>query len=216
MKPLLTILLLPFFLSAYAQDDAALNSTWKDSARFYVKELKQGALLVGLASRAKAIAALQQAGKTKEASEIFYDQRAENREIVSAFRMAFSFCPVYFFFSDSMDAPLAGKKSGYLLNDSLETDHTIIIQESYFMIAQKGAPQKFIPSDQTQPDLEASRQSLLKETIVIYDHQLRQMKAPFPYYAQEPFPGTLSSTNWKSKVETLNKKLISFYRRSWE
>ena len=117
--------------------------------------------------------------------------------------------------ADSTDALLQGKRSGFFLNDSLETDPSITLHENFFMIAEKGNPALPHKNDPTQSaDGEQSERSYLNETIVIRDSRLRQMKSPFPYYAQEPFPLNVTQTNWEQKVKTLNAKLNSFYRKS--
>ncbi|MFI5135239.1 MAG: hypothetical protein ACHQD9_05265 [Chitinophagales bacterium] len=109
---------------------------------------------------------------------------------------------------------LGGKRTGYFLDDSLKVDPSISLKEIFFMIAEEGNPHRQIKYDATQPQREQSEPSYMNGTIVIYDHQLRLLKDPFPYYAQEPFPQNLSSSNWKSKVISLDKKLQSFYKKS--
>jgi hypothetical protein len=201
--------------SAAAQETAPLNATWKDSARIYIRQLKEGALLVRLHSRAVAIAKLRAVGNTRDANTIESIQREENKEIVRAFRIQFDFCKVYFFFGDSTDAILLGKRSGFFLNDSLQIDPAISLKENFFMIAEKGNPDlqhKYDPTQQSNQD--KSERSLLNETIVVLDQNLNQLKRPFPYYAQETFPQSLISTNWAEKVKALNRKLFLFYRKS--
>src|SRR6185295_7006048 len=87
--------------SVTAQETLPVNATWKDSARFCIRQLKGGAILVRLHTRAEAIAKLRTIGNTRDANTIESIQQEENNEIVQAFRKEFDFCKVYFFFSDS-------------------------------------------------------------------------------------------------------------------
>src|SRR6185436_17372500 len=86
--------------SVAAQETPPLNATWKDSARSYIRQLKEGAILVRLHTRAAAIAKLRTMGNDRDANTIESIQREENKEIVLAFRTEFHFCKVYFFFAD--------------------------------------------------------------------------------------------------------------------
>jgi len=169
-----------------------------------------------LHSRSKAIEQLNQLGNYVGANNIKKIQREEDLEIVQAFRSSFKFCKVYFCYADSTDTWLAGRRSGFLLNDSLEIDPSIILQEKFSLLAEKGSPKKQLPYDPTQPQNERSETGYLDETIVLYDSKLHMLKPPFPFYAKEPFPQNLANNNWKAKVESLDKKLNSFYQRSWE
>ncbi len=82
------------------------------------------------------------------------------------------------------------------------------------MIADKGNPHLRIKNDPTQPNQQQEERSYLNETIVLLDDHLKPLKAPFPFYAQEPFPTSLGTSNWKEKVRILNARLLSFYKKS--
>lgn len=200
--------------SGYSQNEIPMNATWKDSARLYIRALKEGALVVRLQSRSMAIQQLRNSGNGETAELIIKSQREENREIVSAFRQSFNFCTVYFIYADSTEAWLSGNRSGYFLNDSLDVNPSIAMKEPFSLLAEKGTPHQSVAYDETQPNQESSERGYLSSAIVIYDQRLRLLKDPFPFYAQEPFPQSLTSSNWKVKVEALNKKLISFYSKS--
>ncbi|MFI5135422.1 MAG: hypothetical protein ACHQD9_06180 [Chitinophagales bacterium] len=140
---LLMVLLMSATLSR-AQEELPKNFTWKDSARILIRNLKDGALIVRLQSRSMAISKLNELGNYSGANEIKSQQREENLEVVEAFRSSFSFCKVYFFFTDSTDALLSGKRTGYFLDDSLKVDPSISLKEIFFMIAEVGNPHRQI------------------------------------------------------------------------
>ncbi|MEO5673566.1 MAG: hypothetical protein ABIQ74_02870 [Chitinophagales bacterium] len=210
----LLIVLSGFAFSVQAQEPLSSYGTWKDSASHYIIQLKGGALLVRLHSRAEAISKLRGVGSEQQATLIENIQREENKQIVEAFRSNFSFCKVYFFFADSTDVLLSGKHSGFLLNDSLQVDHGLSMKDNFFMIAEKGNPHLRVKNDPTQPNQQQAERSYLNETIVLLDDHLKPLKAPFPFYAQEPFPTSLGTSNWKEKVRILNARLHSFYKKS--
>jgi len=212
----LCFLLFAFASSIHAQDTLPLNATWRDSARFYIRDLKEGVLVVRLQTRSKAIQQLNKEGNYAAANNILQAQRKENLETIQAFRTKFSFCKVYFFFSDSTDAWMNGRRSGYFLNDSLVIDPSIQLKENFSLLAEKGSPEHQNAYDKTQPDLEQKEPGYLNETIVVRDKNLHMLKDPFPYYAQEPFPENVFARNWKSKVESLNRKLNNFYKINWK
>lgn len=200
--------------AAAAQPEFPMNATWKDSAKLYIRALKEGALVVRLQSRSLAMARLRDAGDAAAANNIMVAQREENLKIVSAFRKSFDFCKVYFIYADSTEAWLRAKREGYLLNDDLEITRSITLKESFSLLAEEGNPHQPVAYDETRPNQETSERGYLNNAIVIYDPRLKLLKEPFPYYAQEPFPQNLAASNWRAKVESLNKKLKAFYEKS--
>lgn len=211
---LLLMLTLTAAADALAQEQPPLNVTWKDSARLYIKALKDGALVVRMQTRANAVEQLKASGNSDAANRISMKQRSENLDLMASFRHAFTFCRVYFIFADSTKAWLSGRRSGYFLNDSLIIDPGIELRESFSLLAEEGSTSRPVASDDFNSSTEQSERGYLNSAIILYDQQLRQLKAPFPGYAQEPFPQNLTASNRLLKVETLNKKLFSFYKKS--
>lgn len=215
IKTLLIALFPVITFSAAAQEALPQNATWKDSARFYIMQLKEGAVVVRLHSRSAAIEKLKAMGSNQYANAIAAMQRQENREIIESFRTAFTFCRVYFFFTDSTDALLQGKRTGFFVNDSLQIDPAIRLNETFFLVADKGNPTVYQKKyDPTQPDMDYSERSYLNETIFLLDQNLKPLKSPFPRYAQARFSGSSWTNYWIGKVRGLNAKLLSFYNKS--
>jgi len=214
LKFSLCSLLLALIVHAQAQEELTQNMTWNDSARIMIRNLKDGALVVRLQSSSIAVAKLIQQGNNSWANDVKSQQREKNLEIVQSFHSSFTFCKVYFFYADSTDALLSGERSGFFLDDSLNINPSITLKEDFFMIAEEGNPHRQIKFDATQPQRELSEPSYTNGSIVVYDQELNLLKDPFPYYAQEPFPQTFTSSNWKSKVISLDKKMQAFYKKS--
>lgn len=202
------------FFSSAAQETLPGNASWKDSAAFFIKQLKDGAIAVRLHSRSEAIAKLRTMGNEEDAHNIERMQREENKEIIQAFKSELKFCRVYFFFADSTDALIEGRRSGFFVNDSLQVDPAITLREKFFLIAEKGIPVLPQKYDPTQQDPVTKDHGYLTEAIIIVDQNLKQLKKPFPHFANEPFPASLSPSDWNKKVEVLNTKLNSFYKKS--
>jgi hypothetical protein len=213
-KTLLIALLAVIAFSAAGQETLPLNATRKDSARFYIRQLKEGAIAVRLHSRSAAIEKLKTMGNNQSANAIAAIQREENREIIEAFRTAFSFCKVYFFFSDSTDALLQGARTGFFVDDSLKINPAISLDEKFFMVADEGNPNLYQKYDRTQPNIDYGERGYLNETIFLLDQNLKPLKSPFPRYAPGKLVGGTWPNYWIGKVRTLNAKLLSFYNNS--
>src|SRR4051812_8221178 len=71
--------------------------------------LKNGVLLFELSKKENTIKAMIDAGKQKEAQRTRSETETYNEEIVSAFKKYFTFCPVYFFYSEDADKVLDKK-----------------------------------------------------------------------------------------------------------
>ena len=213
---LLLLFILAFApLISIAQEALAENAAWRDSSAFYIRQLKSGVLLVRLHTHSTAIANLKASGKNDQAKKIETEQRKENESIMSAFKMEFNFCPVYFFYGDSTDAVIKKKHSGLFLNDSLQMDHSIICPPGFFMIAEEGTPVISPKYDNTNKGKMSDQSGNVSSALVMLRSDLKPMKPPFPTYAQESFPGSLGPPNWKKRVSALNGKLISFYQKSY-
>ena len=210
----LVVFLLLVSSVAAAQNELLLNNTRSDTAKYYIRELKKGALVVRLQSKSKAIEKLRAEGNHSYARTIESEQREDNLEIYQAFRQHFDFCDVYFIYAEQTDSLLRNGGKNFFLNDSLQVDPSIHLNKPFFLFAEHGTPQFEKPSDKTQPDKQSPDESLMRQSIVILDQNLRQLKPPFPYFAHETFIKYLFDAKWRDKVIELNKKLHAFYKAS--
>ena len=215
MQKMKTLLMALFSVMAFpsaAQENLPPSATWKDSARFYIRQLKDGAVVVRLHTRSMAIQQMRTAGDNQYATAIATVQREENRQIVEAFRTAFTFCKVYFFFADSTDALLQGKRTGFFVNDSLKIDPAIRLTENFFMVADNGNPNlKQKTYDPTQPNMSYTEPSYVNETIFLMDQNLKPLKSPFPRYGKGKFGDGSAHNYWTGNVRSLNSKLHSYF-----
>ncbi|MDX2001029.1 MAG: hypothetical protein SFW35_01225 [Chitinophagales bacterium] len=180
-------------------------------AIYSINKLKDGALLVRLKTREQAIKLYRQNGATDIADNIQADQEKENLRIVAAFREAYKFSPVYFFFSSATDSVKKGIRSGYFLNDSLKIDPKIVLKEDFFMIAEFGPLQAetytFAQEGGTSnPDNTGS----LERALLVRDSYFIQMRDPFPFYvsAMVEKPRMMAA-----HVKNLNDSFFRFYEK---
>jgi hypothetical protein len=209
-----------------------------------INDLKNGTLLVRLHTSSNKIAAMKEAGKEKQAAKTLRKQQAENREIVTAFRSYFTFCPVMFFFSDNSEKVLQKNFSGIFLNDSMQIDSTLKPDETKnFFVAEF----TYIEQD---TGMYFSHYNHVKDStgnysevknyyggpnvgfyaLVIRDENFNQLDRPFPYYVQlfgksllkEPetfliFPPWyffIANYSYSTAVKIINDKMRKFHDKN--
>jgi len=193
-----------------------------------IMQLKDGVLLVRLQTRENSIRVLNQAGKTEQADKIKNRQRKYNMKIYAAFKECFTFCPIYFFFSNYSDSIRNGHAGGIVfLNENLEADTGIKLGNSKFLTAEFGALEKDTTKYFTGQYLYAGEHGLERRNqfstgpnfgfpaLKIMSDQLVQLKKPFPYYVRTfeslPIKRRVSKT-----VERMNSKLLYYYNQNKE
>ncbi len=187
MKIRLILLLLAFTQLTFAQSE-------HDTAKERLENFKNGMLLVRLQTSGKQINALEERGKTEEAEEIRKDQYQENKETILAFRQIFSFCPVYFFYSDKSEAIRAKELAGTIFDSELEV-----------LTSTKGLPEYFLTGEF------AETPNLKIDGLVIMDEQMLPLEAPFPFYQREHTMLGIISLSKGKIVERLNGRLFDVY-----
>jgi hypothetical protein len=178
---LFLLFLLPALLHGQSQ---------KEDAAARIKALKNGALMVRLKSGALQKAALEKAGDTKALEAYSKKMEEENKSAVNAFRK-FTFCPVYFFYSEASENIRQKKLSGSLLNTKLIPDSTLSPALPLFFTAEFGF------SDKQQI-----------EGLLFMDDQLRPLPNSYPGLIRK-FESPIKKRSQEEMVETLNKKLKS-------
>ena len=177
--------------------------TGKEYASYCIQNLKQGALVVRLNFKPKALNALQQMGNTIKADRLRLAQREENLAIMRAFKEGFHFCPVYFIRLDSAVAFQKGQQGNYFLDNNLIVDTTIRMKEKFFLFAEYGMLETSLSADKTQPGQETVRRGLMADALIIRDKNLELLPRPFPFY--------IHFGDWKERVRKLEKRLQRFY-----
>lgn len=157
----------------------------------FIKEMKEGVLLVRLQDKDKTIKNLEERGMTKEMELISAKQRRENEEIMLAFSVVFDFCPVYFFHSKDSEAIRQGDFSGKIFDASLQrielSEESPIFTGEFSETAQLGI-----------------------DGLIITDRQLLPLKDPLPYFQRRYVFFGLIERSKARMIELYNKKLHDY------
>lgn len=213
-----------FFLAVFPGAPAGAQATAsplspQQRAKENIIGLKAGALIVRLPSqkaKTEALQALINDTNTSETArrrmeaqleETIASQREFNQNMMKAFREAYNFSDVLFFFDNNMAALKDGRPDGIFLDSSLQADPNIRLENKRFFLLGFGST-----SSETSDGVEA---------MIIMDDQLATLEKPFPFYQRlNDFPAFIGSIlpapNQKAKdavriVEKFNKKLHRFY-----
>ena len=170
----------------YKNDEQFRNFNKRRQAvsKWQVNELKNGALMVRLASNKKTIEILRKNKQEDLATQKEQETFAINKGIVRAFSKYYNFSKVYFFYSHSSDTLLKGAREGIFLDTNLSVDPNIKYTEKFYLIAEKDYAYSsaigFVPEDSAKFIFESG--TAAKEMGVVtknkYGHQLKE---PFPY-----------------------------------
>ncbi|MCW5907387.1 MAG: hypothetical protein KIS94_05985 [Chitinophagales bacterium] len=199
MRLLFLLFFVPCFLLAQSNRTIAIQQ---------IADLKSGALIVRLKTNDKSVEAYRRNGRNDVADRIIADRKIQNQKIVDAFRSRFDFCKVYFIYASSTNQVLEGT-TGLFLNDAMEPDTSIVIKESYFLLAEYGTVTANMRGDEYHyknvDKTEASSNTTTSSAIFISDTSLTQLKEPFPFYQ------TVLLENYTKAVDRLNSALHRFY-----
>lgn len=166
-------------------------------AQFTINNLKQkGALVFRLKTNKRKIDLMKSKGMFVEAANEENKIRIENQKIVHAFRTNFTFCPVYFIYSEDSDLLKSGNTKGIFLDENLEKSKNIEFNKPFYVLGEFGMIK----------DENGQLQGVLKRALVLKDMEFDQMHDPFPYALK-----AASVNNVEKQVLRLNKKLQSFY-----
>jgi hypothetical protein len=182
-------LLFCFPALVFAQDDIAGKQ---------IRELRNTILLVSLKSTDEKIQAAEASGNVEKAARLQDKLASGQHRIAEAFEGKFSFCPVYFFFSDVEEEVRQMHIGGNILNAALEPVQSIAKPVPLFYFAGFGTIDPGGPGDPAR-----SIKALFLEKG--NDEQLRP---PFPFYVK------MCSLNcgYVKAVKKLDKQLAEFYK----
>lgn len=187
-----------------------------------IQALKNGVLLVRLATGEHVIKAYKDAAREDLALEIASQIAYKNKLIASAFKNYFTFCPVYFFYSNY---------SEFILNNQL--DNLVIMNAELIPEAKPQLKTGFyiaefarIEADTTgywefyrnkNRSEEGKREAQLYaggnsniSALIIKSDKFVQLKKPFPYFVKYR-PEREQEREINPKVKMLNEKLLDFY-----
>lgn len=174
------------------------------NATQHIQELRNGMLLVRLKSGTQRKMVLEQRGMFEKAKAVVEQQTQENQNLIMAFARHFSFCPVYFFYSD---------RNHFVTNGIL--DSVIFFNAALQEVSIPNAshtPYKIAGIGMKENEDAAYNSGNSLDGLIIYDEKGKQLKSPFPFFHR-----TFSShPKWKalsSAVGSLNRKLSDFEKK---
>ena len=189
-----------FFISlllagnCYSQDSRVRSSRqYRDSvARVNVHAVMNGCLLVRLRTNQKKIQALVQRGDTSTANKEEKMMKLKHLEIVSAFKLNYSFSNIYFFYSHNSGRVSSGDLKGVLLDDHLLTPTDVelnefLIVDPYFI--------EFVHMNSHQ------------QGLAVLNKDLVQLERPFPYYVRKREALFFLRRDYHTMVAILQKNL---------
>ncbi|HEY0030481.1 MAG TPA: hypothetical protein VGC65_06975, partial [Bacteroidia bacterium] len=153
--------------------------------------LKSGALFVRLKTSELKINGLKQKGMLKEAEVIRIDQENKNKLIMAAFKKNFTFCPVYFFYSNHSTQVKEGLYQGLIFDADMNTD--LKFSGDKYLIGEY---------DESQTTQIAA--------FFIKDKNYEQLRSPFPFLIKQN-QMLVSTRSDDAIVLLLNEKLWEFY-----
>ncbi|MFL5762968.1 MAG: hypothetical protein ACJ77K_03435 [Bacteroidia bacterium] len=180
-------------LTFLAATPASFAQKKRDRAEANIMMLKEGALFVRLRTSELQINALKSAGKKEEAEKLAASQDATNKMIMAAFKKNFTFCKVYFFYSNNSADITSGNCKGKIFDADM----------NLFM----NAPcDKFLVGEFDKSETNGI------DAFVIKDKNYEQLHAPFPYLVRlnQAFVTTRSD---EEIVKVLNERLYEFYNK---
>ena len=206
-----------------------------------IRELRDGALLVRLKTAEPSVRAMEKRGFHAMAEATLEDQRVENLSIMKAFRAAYSFSELRFFYSSDSRKVLNGDFEGIFLNDSLERDSAIVLNSKKVFTCELTNIQEDTARYFSHYELVQTGNFAFKQVeryygggentfyaFVVKDNKFNQLSRPFPYYSRALFkslsehPGhglfylplkILFSDTPIGSVEDLNNKLFNYLEK---
>lgn len=197
-------ILVCFFTNAFSQSPVEIAPDYKDYksqdqfnkfhkrakavAIWQINRLKEGALVVRLKTNKKTIDALNASGKTEFAKQKTIETYIANRHLVRAYQKYFTFCKVYFIYSNNSDSLLKGVKQGIFLDTNLLVDNSIIMKENFYLLADRDYAYNssigFVREDSA---------AMVKETgtpvremgVIVKNKYGHQLKRPFPFMVKD-------------------------------
>jgi hypothetical protein len=157
----------------------------KTIAAWQINKLKDGALVVKLKTNDLQIKAFKNIGEIAKAKEKTIETFIINKNIMMAYIDNFKFCKLYFIYSNSNDSLMNGVRKGIFLDTNLVVDPSIVMNEGYYLIAEKdfvyNSSIGFVKQDTAKFVTEHGNPSGGTYDIVIKNKYGHQLKHPFPY-----------------------------------
>ncbi len=190
------------FFSAFSQEEGVKSPKYKDYkndtsykdfsdlkfkvARAQINALKNGgALLVRLKTNSNTIEKLKATGNIDLATQVEQETALTNKIIIASYLREFTFCPVYFFYSNHSDSVKHKKLTGILVDTNLVENPAIVCNATFYLIAESGAVYNsslgFVPESLAAQAIEHGS-PVREAAIVIKNRYFIQLHKPFPNF----------------------------------
>tara|TARA_B110000977_G_scaffold111268_1_gene144391 strand:+ start:18183 stop:18851 length:669 start_codon:yes stop_codon:yes gene_type:complete len=221
MKNIIIILLLILPFSFFSQNQKKQEAI--EIAQNQIQQLKSGVLLVKLYNKKNVIAALETKGMASRANAVKDKQESLNKEIISSF-INFTFCEVYFFFSDNSSYILSKEYSKVELYTDSGIKKDALSIGSNFYVADFGVlkNENATSSDNDESNktgrtkvkkYRGGNSNTNKKCMFLRDSDLKQLKRPFPYTVWF-HPTPIKKLSYRQVVEQMNNQLKEFYAKN--
>ncbi|MBC7696549.1 MAG: hypothetical protein H7141_14020 [Burkholderiales bacterium] len=162
------------------------NSLRYKVAKAQINLLKNGgALFVRLKTNALTISKLKAAGNIDLATQLERETMLTNKIIVGSYLQELTFCPVYFFYSNTSDSVKHKKLEGVFVDSNLVVNPAIVCNANFYLIAESGQVYNsslgIVPESEAAKSIERGTASREAE-IVIKNRYYIQLHKPFPYF----------------------------------
>lgn len=166
-------------------DHQKFFKTRRAVAACQIEKLNKGALVVVLKDNQLLINGLKNANNLQLAQEKFLTQFVINKNILFAFKRAYSFSKIYFIYSSSLDSLTKGKRKNIFLDTTLTINPQIELKETdYFLCFRDfvyNSSIGFVKEDSAKLVSETGNPGGT-EYFVIKNKFGHQLKKPFPFY----------------------------------
>ncbi len=230
-KALFSIILCLYTIHSIAQSDGPEAPNVKDykndstyqkfnKLRFKVAKAQiiklknEGALLVRLKTNANTINRLKAAGNNDLATQVERETELSNKIVMLSYKHAFTFCPVYFFYSSYSDSVKHKKLTAILLDSTLRENGNVVCDKSFYLIADEGTLYNsslgLVTEEQAPTAKENGAPGRDAIPIVIKNRFYVQLHKPFPYFQ---IKGESSLSNENEKILTELQNLYNQYNK---
>lgn len=224
MRAIIFFGLVFFTNSIFSQVQKSSIESYKTFATAQLDSLKNnGALIVILKSKTRAIEAYENAGNKAVAKEMLDKLQIQNKKIVRAFRQYWTFCPLYFVYSKNLVDIHSGRRDSIFVDTTMQINNNISLEKPFYIFFDYGtfyeiqnkshdsAPSKW--KDDQYKNFDPSEGIPVKsDCIVVKDKKMCQFRYPFPDYAQ-----TWGTNNGiKRAAEILNTRFKNAYKLGFD
>ena len=204
----------------YSQSDSLKQFIDKKTyARQEVLTLqKEGAVIVILKGKTRAMEAYEKAGKTAIVEEMSKKIAKTNRALMQAFNHYWDFCPVFYLYNDDIATFQKNNGASVFIDSMLKMSTNISFHRTYHVYIDFGS--YYVPSSNTsdmkrsktnaQPQVKVADPSessqTVEECLVVKDKDLNQFISPYPNRSVS----IMGSRDMNNLVAALNRRFYAF------